>query len=88
MANDSITIVNAEDGTVEVREMTDSEQAQRNAEIGELKAKEQAKQEAEELSWRTKIAAYEKLGLTKAEIETIAPTPEWLLSEKTILGGN
>jgi hypothetical protein len=37
-------------------------------------AKEQAKSEAEALR-QTKISAYEKLGLTEAEIEALVPTP-------------
>jgi hypothetical protein len=38
-------------------------------------AKEQAKAEAE-LARQTKISAYEKLGLTEAEIEALLPTPK------------
>lgn len=37
-------------------------------------AKEQAKAEAEALR-ATKISAYEKMGLTEAEIEALLPTP-------------
>lgn len=40
---------------------------------------EQAKRQAE---WETKVKAYQKLGLTPEEIETIAPTPEWLLPKE------
>lgn len=59
-----------------VREMTNEEQAQRNAEIEAWKtAKENAKLQAEQLR-QTKIAAYEKLGLTEAEIEALLPTPK------------
>jgi hypothetical protein len=38
-------------------------------------AKEQAKSEAE-LARQVKISAYEKLGLTEAEIEALLPTPK------------
>ena len=41
-------------------------------------AKEQAKSEAEEAR-QIKISAYEKLGLTKAEIEALLPTPKPLV---------
>ena len=41
-------------------------------------AKEQAKIEAE-TARQTKIAAYEKLGLTEAEIEALLPTPKPLV---------
>ena len=62
-----------------VREMTNQEQAQRDAEIIEWQtAKEIAKLEAEQLR-QTKISAYEKLGLTQAEIEALLPTPQFLV---------
>ena len=62
-----------------VREMTPEELAERNAEIEAwLKAKETAKLEAQQLR-ATKIAAYEKLGLTEAEIEALLPTPKPLV---------
>lgn len=62
-----------------IREMTDQEQAERNAEIEAWKiAKENAKLEAEQLR-QTKIAAYQKLGLTEAEIEALLPTPKPLV---------
>ena len=41
-------------------------------------AKEQAKSEAEALR-QTKISAYEKLGLTEAEIEALVPAPKPLV---------
>ena len=59
-----------------VRDMTDEEQAQRDAEVEATRiAKEQAELEAKQLR-ETKIAAYEKLGLTEAEIEALLPTPQ------------
>jgi hypothetical protein len=76
--NDSIQIYNNLTGETIVREMTDEEQAQRNAEIAAWQLEKQAKQDAEEATWRTKVSAYEKLGLTSAEIEVLAPTPKWL----------
>jgi hypothetical protein len=34
-----------------------------------------------ETEWRNKVSGYEKLGLTTAEIEALAPTPNWLLPQ-------
>jgi len=78
MMNNSITIYDHTTGETIVREMTDEEQAQRNAEIAAWKVEKQARQDAEEAAWRTKISAYQKLGLTVDEIEALAPTPTWL----------
>jgi hypothetical protein len=59
-----------------VREMTPEEQAQREIEAQAwIAAKEQRLAEANELR-QTKIAAYEKLGLTAEEIEALLPTPK------------
>lgn len=56
-----------------VIEMTKEQKAERDAEIKAWKiAKENAKLEAEQLR-ATKINAYEKLGLTEAEIEALLP---------------
>lgn len=75
----SIGIYNHTTGENIVREMTNQEQAQRDAEIIEWQtAKEIAKLEAEQLR-QTKISAYEKLGLTQAEIEALLPTPQPLV---------
>ncbi len=75
----SIGIYDHNTGENIVREMTSEEQAQRDAEIEAwLTAKENAKLEAEQLR-QIKIAAYEKLGLTKAEIEALLPTPQPLV---------
>jgi hypothetical protein len=41
-------------------------------------AKKQAKAEAE-LARQTKISAYQKLGLTDAEIEALMPTPQQIV---------
>lgn len=57
-----------------VREMTDDEQIARNEQIAIWAAeKEKAQLEAEQAR-QTKISAYEKLGLTEAEIEALLPT--------------
>lgn len=76
MANDTITIVDVATGLNIVREMTDEEQAQHNAEIAFNQA-EKAKKEAEALALKeTKISAYRKLGLTEEEIEALFPTSQ------------
>lgn len=75
MKNDLIQIHNAENGEIIVRELTNDEQAIRDAEKAAWVAqKEQEKLEVAQLR-QTKIAAYEKLGLTEAEIEALLPTP-------------
>jgi len=57
-----------------IREMTSQEKEQRELEIKAwLTAKENDKLEAKKLR-ETKIAAYQKLGLTEAEIEALLPT--------------
>ena len=67
MANDSIKIINGQTGEEIEREMTDEEQALRNAEVtaylAEKAAKAQAKSEAES----NKIKLLEKLGITQDE---------------------
>lgn len=74
--NDKISIYDHLTGETIVREMTDEEQAQRDAEVAENESKQaQAQAEAEALR-ATKIAAYQKLGLTEAEIEALLPTPK------------
>lgn len=81
MTNDKVFIYDHSTGEEIVREMTDEEQAQRNAEIAAYSAEKQAKQDAAETAWRTKVSAYEKLGLTSDEIKALAPTPEWLVTQ-------
>ena len=74
--NENIYIYNHSTGEEIIREMTDQEQAERNAEIAAaIEAKALAKAEAEALR-QTKILAYQKLGLTEAEIEALLPTPK------------
>ena len=77
--NDTIQIYNHLTGETIVREMTDQEQAQRDAEAAAYLAEKEAKKTAIESAWKVKVSAYEKLGLTAEEIEALAPTPEWLL---------
>jgi len=76
--NDLIQIYDHNTGETIVREMSDEEQAERNAEIAAYKVEKQARLDAIEAAWRTKVSAYEKLGLTANEIEALAPTPNWL----------
>jgi hypothetical protein len=76
---DTLAIYDHKIGKNISRELTNEEQAIRNAEIEASQlAKEQAKIDAEKLRL-TKIAAYEKLGLTEAEIEALLPTPKPLV---------
>jgi hypothetical protein len=74
MSNDTKMIHDVATGEINIIELTDEEQAARNAEIAAFEAaKAQAKQEADELR-QNKISAYEKLGLTPAEIEALLPS--------------
>lgn len=76
MPNDNIGIYDHNTGETIIREMTDEEQAQRNAEI-EAEKIEKAKKEAEIKELKAlKISAYQKLGLTEAEIEALLPSPK------------
>jgi hypothetical protein len=74
MANDTIQIINVETDEVIIREMTDEEQAIRNAEVAEYNAKlatETAEAEAAKLA---KEAAQEKLaalGLTADDLKAL-----------------
>ena len=74
MANDTIQIINVETDEVIIREMTDEEQAIRNAEVAEYNAKlatETAQAEAAKLA---KEAAQEKLaalGLTTDDLKAL-----------------
>ena len=79
MTNGTIQIYDHLTGETIIREMTDAEQAQRDAEVAAYLAEKDAKKTAAESAWRVKVSAYEKLGLTAEEIEALAPTPEWLL---------
>ena len=58
-----------------VREMTAEEKANRDAEVAVFVAQqEQLKAEAKTL-YETKVSAYQKLGLTEAEIKALLPAP-------------
>lgn len=72
-------IVNVLTGENQIIELDEVETAERLAEIAENQIKKQAQRDNVEALWRTKVSAYEKLGLTEDEIKAIAPTPKWLL---------
>ena len=76
MPNDLIVLLDAATGEEIVREMTDEEQAQRNAEIVQWKIEKEAREQQKAELRATKIAAYQKLGLTESEIEALLPTPK------------
>jgi hypothetical protein len=61
MANDSVTIYDHATGETIVREMTDAEQAIRDAEVAESMAAKAAKAAEAEAVAQAKIAAAEKL---------------------------
>lgn len=71
MANDTYYIHNVETDEVKIIELTDDEQKQLDAERQKaIAAKAASKLEQEQLRL-TKISAYQKLGLTEAEIEAL-----------------
>ena len=75
MTNNNIYHYDHSTGEEIVRELTAEEQAQKNAEETAWLA-EQAKLKADTEALRqTKIAAYQKLGLSEAEIEALLPAP-------------
>jgi hypothetical protein len=61
MANDSVTIYDHATGETIVREMTDAEQAIRDAQVAESNAAKAAKAAEAKLVAESKIAAAEKL---------------------------
>lgn len=74
MTNDTKMIHNAITDEITIIELTDAEQAQRDAEgLASQTASNEAKQIAITLR-QIKISAYEKLGLTTAEIEALLPS--------------
>ena len=79
--NDKISIYDYATGEVIVRKMTDEEQAQRDAEVVAYQAEQQAKEQQEAELKANKIAAYQKLGLTEAEIEALLPSPQPVKSD-------
>jgi hypothetical protein len=73
--NDKIGIYDHETGEYTTVKLTNAEQAKIDADRAAWRiAKDQAILEAKQLR-QTKISAYEKLGLTPAEIEALLPTP-------------
>ena len=63
-------------GETIISEMTNEEQAKRNVEVATSIAQKEAKKQTEAEARALKISAYEKLGLTEAEIEVLLPTPK------------
>lgn len=77
---------NAETGEQIVRDATPEEIAIKEAEVAQWLA-DKAVREAEAAQLRaTKISAYQKMGLTEAEIEALLPTPKVITRE--LSGGN
>ena len=73
MAKDTLMIHNAATDEIIVRELTDDEQDELDAARAKaLAAKQKAKDEAK-AARDLKISAYEKLGLTAEEIESLLP---------------
>lgn len=70
-----IGIFNAETNEQIVRDATPEEITAREAEIAQYLANKEAQKLAETEMRATKIAAYQKLGLTEAEIEALLPLP-------------
>lgn len=71
-----VSIYNHTTGEQIEREMTEAESKQRDIEsAAHAKVQADAKAEAEALR-NVKVAAYEKLGLSAAEIEALLPTPK------------
>ena len=74
MANDKIQIIDVATEEVIIREMTDEEQAQRNAEIAAWEMEQQAKAQAEAEAATKKAAAEAKLaalGLTADDLKAL-----------------
>lgn len=76
MPNDTYYVHNVATDEIEIIELTDDEQKQLDAERQKaIAAKAALKLEQEQLRL-TKISAYQKLGLTEAEIEALVPAPK------------
>ena len=71
-----ITETNGETGVTVEREATTEEIAAREAEVAEWLSNNAAREEAEAQSRALKISAYQKLGLTEAEIEALFLSPK------------
>jgi len=86
--NDKKYSYNAKTGEEVITELTNAEQAELDSQREAAIAQRQGKLDAVRLAWETKVGAYQKLGLTTAEIEVIAPMPFELRGDdlKTVLG--
>jgi hypothetical protein len=73
MANDTIGIYDHATGQNEIREMTKSEQDQRDLESAAYLLSKQASLIAKENARSIKIAAFTKLGLSAEEIDALVP---------------
>jgi len=62
-------------GEIEIVALTSEEISDRNAQIQQWKTEREAREQQALLAKQTKISAYQKLGLTEAEIEALIPTP-------------
>ena len=67
MTNDKVTITDALTGETIEREMTDAEQAERNAFLAKIKAEDLAKAQEDATKSAEKSALLEKLGITADE---------------------
>ncbi len=84
MSNNLIYLHNVETDEIRIEEMTEEQQASRDAQVIINNAEKKSRQDVVEAAWKIKIQAYEKLGLTSEEIEAIAPKPEWLKDLKAL----
>lgn len=72
---DTKLIHNVATNEIEILELTADEIAERKAQVKQWKAEKEAREQQAELAKQTKISAYQKLGLSEAEIEALIPTP-------------
>jgi hypothetical protein len=70
-----ITIIDAKTGEVVERQMNESELANYENNINNFIAEQAEQKKAAEELRTAKISAYQKLGLTEAEIEALLPKP-------------
>ena len=70
-----ITIIDAKTGEVVERQMNESELANYENNINNFIAEQAEQKKAAEELRTAKISAYQKLGLTEAEIEVLLPKP-------------
>jgi hypothetical protein len=81
-----ITIIDATSGEVVERQMNESELANYENNINNFIAEQAEQKKAAEELRTAKISAYQKLGLTEAEIEALLPKPiEPILPEEQSL---